>query len=116
MRGVMRQAVATGIVAAGLLAGAAGLGGCSALTSEAPPVADSTFVETMVELHLLRARHEFYRDGRQDLEALRDSVLLRHGLTEARFEAALRYYSKRPEAYEALSTAVVDTLSARMPE
>ena len=87
-------------------------GGCAGVTSEPPPVADSTLVETLVELHLARARQQQRGDVPR---AQYDSVLARHGLARARFDDALRYYSRHPKAYYALYSAVVDTLARRSP-
>lgn len=80
---------------------------CSTITAEEPPVADSTLVRVLVEVHLAAARAEVSRD--LTLEQ-RDSLLRAHGLDRARFEAAMRYYSQRPEAYLHLYDQVIQQL------
>ncbi len=91
-----------------LLAGLLTLSACSAITSEDPPIADSTMVEVLIELHLADARLDLQYDA---LPAVRDSILLKHGLDEPRFRAILDYYADHPEAYSALYTTVLDRIS-----
>lgn len=73
------------------------------------PVADSTMVEVLIELHLLNARLEI--EDRPLLGA-RDSILQRYGLDSAAFAAAMRYYADRPQEYADLYGRVVDEMAA----
>ena len=87
---------------------AALLPSCSAFTSDAPPVADSTLVEVMADLYLLQARAEV--EG--VLPPLtQDSVLARHGVSQEEFEAAMRYYIEHPDAYVDLYDTMLDRLN-----
>ncbi len=78
---------------------------CSALPSEEPPVADSTLVDVLIELHLAKARAETQPGEAPDL---REAVLTRYGLSEARFNAAMDYYAEHPEEYLDLYDTVLD--------
>jgi len=83
--------------------------GCSSVTNDPPPVADSTFARILVELHLLEGRRQ------QDLglpEAVDDTVLARYEVTPEDFERTLTHYSTHPSAFAALYNAVLDTLRA----
>ena len=91
-----------------LLAALLTLSACSAITSEAPPIADSTMVEVLIELHLAEARLDLQYDL---VPAVRDSILFKHGLDEPRFLAILDYYADHPEEYSALYTTVLDRIS-----
>ena len=91
-----------------LLVGLLTLSACSAITSEEPPIADSTMVEILIELHLTDARLDLQYDL---LPAVRDSILFKHGLDEPRFLAILDYYADHPEEYSALYTTVLDRIS-----
>jgi hypothetical protein len=82
--------------------------GCSAVTSDEPPVSDSTLVQVLLELHLASARAEVVRDVSP---TLRDSILFHYGLDSTSFEAALSYYIDRPEEYKALYTKVLDQIN-----
>jgi len=81
---------------------------CSSITSEEPPIADSTMVEVLIELHLADARLDLQLDR---IPAVRDSILFKHGLDEPRFLQILDYYAEHPEEYTALYTTVLDRLS-----
>ncbi|WP_456424510.1 DUF4296 domain-containing protein [Rhodocaloribacter sp.] len=81
---------------------------CSSFSSPEPPVADSTLVEVLIDLQLASARSDLYRDVPP---GTRDSVLADHGLTEADFEAAMRYYSEHPEAYVEIYTTVLNRIN-----
>jgi hypothetical protein len=102
---------------------------CGSPFAEAPPVADSTLVSTLAELHLAEARLQNQQGGDADRApprrssadsltapplppAVRDSILARHGMTNRQLRVALRYYVRHPEQYAALYGRVVDTLSA----
>ncbi len=87
---------------------AAMLPACSSFSTPEPPVADSTLVEVLVELQLVSARSDLYRDVPP---GTRDSVLVRHGLTKADFEAAMRYYSEHPETFVEIYTNVLDRIN-----
>ena len=82
---------------------------CTALPTEAPPVADSTMVDVLLEMHLAQARAERYSDVSSEL--LRD-ILARHGLDEEQFDEAMRYYADHPQQYVSLYDDVLDRLNA----
>lgn len=84
-------------------------GGCSAVTSEEPRIADSTFARVLVELHLLNGQRQ---QGIDLPDAVDDTVLARYGVTQADFEQTLTHYSTHPSAFAALYNAVLDTLRA----
>ena len=86
---------------------------CTDLPTEAPPVADSTMVEVLLEMHLAQARAERYGDVSGEL--LQD-VLARHGLGRAEFDEALRYYADHPQQYVDVYDAVLDRLNAERSE
>ena len=86
---------------------------CSSFTSDAPPTADSTMVEVLVELHLADARRHIRRDTPP---TLRTDILERHGLDESAFEATITYYAEHPDAYIAVYDQVLDRLSAERAE
>lgn len=105
------------------------LAACGSPFTDPPPVADSTLISALAELHLAEARLDLQRQGRLGTErppastrpdtasiplppALRDSILARHGLSYRQLRAALTYYSKHPEQYTELYSRVVDTLNA----
>jgi hypothetical protein len=92
-----------------LLATAAGLTGCSALSSGDPPLSDSTFTRVIVELHLLSARTAY---APAPAPSARDSVFARYGVDRRAFEETLRYYSRHPAALEPLYASVLDSLNA----
>lgn len=97
----------------GLLMGLLGLGalgGCSGFSSDAQPIPDSTFTRILTELHLAEARDNL--DEAAYPRALRDSIFARYGVQPADFDATLDYYSRRPEAFEALYQPVIDSLEA----
>ncbi len=87
-----------------------GLGACSSFSPEEPPVADSTFVEVLAELHLAAARVQTYGDT--SLTALQDSIFARYDVPRERFDEALTYYSERPGACKAIYEAMQDSLDA----
>ena len=101
--------------------------GCGSPFTDAPPVADSTFVSALAELHLAEARLSAQRtegEGRPPYEstpdtitvplppAVRDSILARHSMSYRQLRSALDYYVRHPEQYTKLYERVVDTLSA----
>lgn len=85
-----------------------GLTACSSFSPAEPPLADSTLVTVLTELHLAQVRVDMMQDT--TLTALRDSIFSHHGVPREQFEQALRYYSERPEAYVSLYGAVRDSL------
>lgn len=109
MRGFLSYRLLVPVLICVLLGGPLLTTGCSAVESEDPPVADSTFARVLVEFHLL--------DGqRQHTAALpaaiEDTVLARYGVARADFEKTLTYYSTHPKDFSALYNAVLDTLRA----
>ena len=83
--------------------------GCSSITGEDPPLADTTFAQVLTDLHMTTARSsEFTRLP----PAVTDSVLHFHGVRREDFDATLRYYTRHPDAFASLYNAVIDTLSA----
>ncbi|MFP4227874.1 MAG: DUF4296 domain-containing protein [Salinivenus sp.] len=83
--------------------------GCSVVSSDRPPLPDSTFARMLVESHLMTAR------ARQDEAfpaALPDSVFERYEVAPGDFDATLRYYSERPADFADLYDGVIDTLNA----
>ncbi|PSR00023.1 MAG: hypothetical protein BRD48_02360 [Bacteroidetes bacterium QS_9_68_14] len=94
------------------------IGACGSPFAEAPPVADSTLVSALAELHLAEAR---LRSGAPEAPdtmrvalppGVRDSILARHDMRYRSFRAALDYYVRHPEQYTKLYARVVDTLRA----
>lgn len=77
---------------------------CSVLTSDEPPVADSTLVDVLIELHLAEARAEL---GYGPPPSVRDSIFAHYGLDEATFQEAITYYLDHPDAYAELYDAVL---------
>lgn len=92
-----------------LVGGILGSTGCSSFTGEEPPLADSTFTRLLTDLHLTTVRGDRFT---RKPPALTDSVFAFHGVRREAFDATLRYYSRRPDAFAALYTAVIDTLNA----
>ncbi len=84
--------------------------GCSPLLTEPPPVSDSTMVEVLTELHLAEALQHAASPPLPP--SIRDSILERHQLTPASFEAALEYYALDAEEYAALFERVLERLNA----
>lgn len=103
------KATASALVGAALLLMLA-LPGCSPFTAEEPPVADSTLVEVLIELHLAQGRAEVAEDPLPP--AVRDSIFARHELDEDRFRSAMDYYASHPEEYVSLYDEVLNRLSA----
>ncbi|MFO8100365.1 MAG: DUF4296 domain-containing protein [Salinibacter sp.] len=85
------------------------LSGCSVVSSDRPPLPDSTFAQMLVESHLMTARA---RQDRAFPAALPDSIITRYEAAPGDFDATLRYYSERPEEFAALYDGVIDTLNA----
>lgn len=106
MRAVLHS-LAVALLGLGL---AVSLGACSSFAPDEPPVADSTFVNVLAELHLAAARAQLYEDT--SLVALQDSIFARYDVPRERFEEALTYYSERPSAYQTIYEAMQDSLDA----
>lgn len=107
MRSAVPASLRWGLV--GAVVGLLLLSGCSGFSSREKPLPDSTFTHVLTELHLAKVR--------QTLDAptppgLRDSIFARHEVTPSAFDATLRYYSRRPEAFESVYRTVIDTLQA----
>lgn len=81
--------------------------GCNQKSSSPPPVADSTFVSLLAELHLLEARQT--TTGKLPA-ALRDSVFDRYNVDSTAYEQTVAYYSRHVEEYAELYNQVVDRL------
>ena len=77
---------------------------CSVLTSDEPPVADSTLVDVLIELHLAEARVQL---GYGPPLSVRDSIFARYGFDETTFQEALTYYLDHPDAYAELHDAML---------
>jgi hypothetical protein len=83
---------------------------CSSFSPQEPPIADTTFVDMLTELHLAQVRVDIYDDT--TLVALRDSVFSHYDVSQTQFERALKYYSERPSTYISIHEAVQDSLEA----
>lgn len=81
--------------------------GCSPGDPAAPPPADSTFVDVLVDLHLAHARAGYTGEPS---DSLRIAALERHGLDTLAFRRALAYYAAHPEAYLPLYDEALDRL------
>lgn len=107
------------------------LAACGSPFAETPPVADSTLVNVLAELHLAEAHEQMRRQGQLAPgaptpglarapdsttagvpPALRDSILAYYGTTPAELQAALDYYARHPEQYTDLYDRVLDRLNA----
>lgn len=105
----------------GLLAALAVVGlttGCAQVRS-GPPVADSTLVAVLVDLHLLegRASASLPDSIRADstFAVDRSEILRRHGVDSATFARTLDYYRDRLPAYRRIYDRVIDRLQAGQP-
>jgi len=96
------------ILCIGLAVAGGVLIGCSRGVDDVPPVADSTMVDVLADLHLSEARNQRYGDLPP---AIRDTVLVLYGLDSTRYAAAMRYYAEHPDAYVELYTAVMNKLN-----
>lgn len=87
------------------------LSACSDQRPGQPPVADSTFAEILVEMHLARGAATF------DVPppGIRDSILAGYGVDSSRWEQALVYYSEHPDAYLQRYNDVLDRLADERP-
>lgn len=106
MRAAFRQ-IAIVLLGLGLMGS---LGACSSFSPEEPPMADSTFIEVLTELHLAATRVQIYEDT--TLTTLQDSIFAHYDVPRERFERTLAYYSKHPTTYQTLYEAMQDSLNA----
>jgi hypothetical protein len=103
---------------AGLALAVAGLAlilssGCSGDSAEGP-VADSTMVPLLIDLHLFRARSTF-RERRELSDSIfvaRDSIFARRGVSREQMQEMMNVYARNPERYTDLYTTVIDSLNA----
>lgn len=87
-------------------------GGCNGTPSG--PVADSVMVQSLMEVHLLRARAT-YRETEEvpdSIRVLQDSALIRRGVSPEDFRTMLDIYAEEPERYQDVYTSVVDSLNS----
>ncbi|HHP7237190.1 DUF4296 domain-containing protein [Longibacter sp.] len=103
---------------AGLALAVAGLvlvlsSGCSVDDAEGP-VADSTMVPLLIDLHLFRARSTFRNrpELSDSIFAARDSIFARRGVSRTQMEEMMNVYARNPERYTDLYTTVIDSLNA----
>lgn len=92
-----------GMSAAALLTAACGR------PPEAAPLPDSTLVVVFTDLHLAGARLRL-EPGVPDGQ--RDSVLQRHGVDPADFEASVAWLRDHPDAFVGIYGSVLDRLNA----
>lgn len=92
-----------------ILVGAGLVSGCTRFSSDSQPIADSTFVRVLTELHVTTARHNA---DAPTPRGLRDSVFARYGVRPADFDSTLKYYSRRPEEFKKLYGPIIDTLES----
>lgn len=76
---------------------------------EAPPLPDSTLVVVFADLHLAGARMRLEADVPA---GQRDSVLARHGVDPAAFDASVAWLREHPEAFVGIYGSVLDRLNA----
>ena len=72
------------------------------------PVADSTMIDVLIELHLAEARVEMLH---KDQIAVKDSILRHYGLSREAFEANMAFYKAHPDAFHKLYSEALDKLS-----
>ncbi len=86
---------------------AVSIGGCGSDRSK--PVADSTMIDVLIEMHVLNARiHVTDRP----MEGARDSIFHRYGIDSSAFVRAMDYYARHPDQYAEVYGRVVDELAA----
>lgn len=84
------------------------LSACSG-ASDPQPLADSTMVEVLIELHLANGRIEVTDEP---LTVSRDSILRAYGVDRSTYADAVAYYADHPDAYSRVYGEVLDRLSA----
>ena len=77
-------------------------------TEVAAPIADSTMIQLIIELHLAEARSQLSATSQT---AKRDSIFLHYDVNADEFEAAMAYYSSNPEVYVSIYSEALDKLS-----
>lgn len=85
------------------------IGGCVSRTNAVP---DDTFVEVMIELHLVEAR----RISDAERTSMRTEVFRRYGVTESAVRQKLTRLDDEPEHYAELYARVVDRLTEEATE
>lgn len=85
------------------------LAACSGNSRSEKRLPDSTFTQVLTEFQLAAVRKSQTNSPPQ---GLRDSILAHYDVPGSDFDATLRYYSRRPKAFEALYQTVIDTLQA----
>lgn len=96
--------------------------GCAPASSGTPPMADSMFVEALVQLHLADAR-VFEAEGLPPSEvsisshakpasAARDSVLAALGVDSTAYIETVAYYAARPDDFVVRYNEVLERLNA----
>lgn len=83
------------------------IAGCGSDRSK--PVADSTMVDVLVEMHILNARIQI--TDRPVVGAL-DSIYYRYGIDSTAFTRAMAYYAEYPDEYAEVYSRVVDELAS----
>lgn len=73
------------------------------------PIADSTMVDILVELHLLNARMQVTE---RPFVGARDSIFQGYGIDSTTYANALSYYVDHPAEYASIYGRVVDELTA----
>lgn len=73
------------------------------------PLDEDTFVEVMVELHLLDARPE----PTISYDELRAAILQRYGTRETAVDSTTRYYAEHPDEYSEVYGRIIDRLNER---
>lgn len=81
-------------------------GGCGSESSR--PIADSTMVDVLVEMHILNAR---IHTTDRPLVGARDSVFHRYGIDSTSFIQMMIYYAEHPDDYADVYGRVVDRLA-----
>jgi len=80
---------------------------------EEPPLADSTMVEVMIDLHLAVARAEVTQ---QVPAGIRDSIFTTHAVDSSAYARTIWHYAQNPDKYEHIYGEVLDRLnSERIP-
>ncbi len=84
------------------------LAGCSTVADSDVILADSVYVDVLVDLHLLQARFD---EGAPVDSLLRLTVLQNHGVDDQLLNLTTRYYSDNPDEYLILYNKVIDQIT-----
>lgn len=84
------------------------VGGCSAFSSDDPPLPDTTVVALLADLRLAQSRAEVDASVPPHLN---DSVFAAHGVSEQDYSAMMTYYAEHPDEYVDIYNAVLDRLN-----